>query len=1161
MSADILRKAAVEALEPRWLLTVTFAQITPPASAVAGSLATVSVDASSDTNSITGETVNWGDGSAPDTLTANAASDSHSYALAGTYWISMTAFDADPSSLDATPVSLVVTPAPIQLSAPDLALDVQQHYTGSLGTIGGVDPSPASYSGSLQFHTSFEGGTDYTRAVSFTADGLGNALIDISNLDGFAAGSYPATLGITEAVNGQSISASAAFTINVEPPALSAQGAGTIVATLDQAWSGDVATFTAQSHGSPSAADFSATTDFGDATAASSDTITATGGGTFDVSATHTFAKAGSLSLATTVAHPLSGATVNAATSAQVDLVPFSVSTSSVSFTEGQSFGTSFATLADQSGPGSATHAGDYSATLSINGQTHAVTLATDADQTDLDASLAALSTLPAGSYQATLNVTESNNGVSNSTSTTVNVTIADVALTSPQGQTIAATVGTSWSGPIATFVDPDPNAQASYFTAQVNYGDGSGTSTATTIAVDPNVVGGWIVSASHTFILGGSLSATVTITDAADGTNDNAITAISTATVAVPAPASLYANGISTGEIDLSWTLLSNDVASVEIDRSADGQTWSALATLPGAPTSYADTSAVAATPYWYRAIASEGPSYTGAAQSPPSTPAEAIAPPPTPTATALDGNSVQLQWTGDAPASVSFNVQRTSNIDTGTTTFTNVSTGYTDTTALDGVPYTYALVATTGSVSSNPSAATTVTTPLAPPTGFSATPISTGEIDLTWSLTSSQQDIVTVERSTDNQTFTDLATVSPGTTTFNDTTATAGTHYWYQLIASEQYTGASPSSVSAAAASDEWSLPDAPAGLTAAASLYNGVELSWDATAGAANYTIERSDDGGVTFNPVGTVNGSTTTFGDMGVLPAASYSYRVEALTATGGQSAASTVATVSTPTGCVSGLAATAVSDGEIDLAWSTGSVTSGLQLLQSTDGSTFTAVQTFTSPTTSYAVTGLTQDTHYWFQLVDSATVGWTVNTDTWTLPPAPTSLSAAATSDGGVDLNWAMDDEPSAAFVVQRAVAGTGDYASVGTATVDRFHDATADPSLDYDYIILAIGNNQQHSNPSNVASITAGSTPSTTPATPPPPPGGTTTLYVDNSSTTSSGTPNGTSGHPYVKITDAVKYLVPGDTVDIAPGIYRETVTPPSGTTGATDYLSAVAG
>ncbi len=605
---------------------------------------------------------------------------------------------------------------------------------------------------------------------------------------------------------------------------------------------------------------------------------------------------------------------------------------------------------------------------------------------------------------------------------------------------------------------DPDPNAQASYFTAQVNYGDGSGTSTATTIAVDPNVVGGWIVSASHTFILGGSLSATVTITDAADGTNDNAITAASSATVAVPAPASLYANGISTGEIDLSWTLVSNDVANVEIDRSADGQTWSALATLSAAPTSYADTSAVAATPYWYRAIASEGPSYTGAAQSPPSTPAEAIAPPATPTATALDGNSVQLQWTSDPSASVGFNLQRTSNIDTGTTTFTNVSTGYTDITALDGVPYTYALVATAGSVSSNPSAATTVTTPLAPPTGFSATPISTGEIDLTWSLTSSQQDIVTVERSTDNQTFTDLATVNPGTMMFNDTSIPAAqSHYWYQLISAEQYFGASPNLVSAVSApSDTWSLPVAPSGLTASfttANAINEVDLSWTNTSqNASQFSVQRTDSSGNT-TVVGTVNAPVTTFADLTAAGGQTYQYSVAVVTTDAGTSGPSSAVTVTTPALSVDSLGSTVVSSTEIDLAWnvSLGDAT-GINVYASTDGQSYSLLtQTPLPPdATSYQATGLTPDTANYYEViaVGSATLAnpsFSQTGPVTTLPDTPV-LSASGTT---VQLSWTGDFNASTTSFNIYRTDSSGHQEFIDNSLTNSYVDTSASRQLE----------------------------------------------------------------------------------------------------------------
>ena len=381
MPPDALRRAAVEALEPRRLLTIVSVDLTLPTSAiVAGSAMKASLNAASDSGPVSEIDMNWGDNSAIDVLAGDATSASHTFTMAGSYTIVATAKDADPSSLIAS-ASLVVSPAAIQLNALNLSLGAGESYTGAIATIANADPSPASYVGVL-----YVDGSTYSTTIS--PDSSGNNLISVDGLGTFSIGSHAAQLTVSESINGQSVNASAAFTIDCQAPVLSAQGAGTITATLDQAWTGPVASFTAQSHGSLSTSDFTAITDFGDGTATSNDTITSTAANAFDVSASHVFALAGPLSLATIVNHPLSGASVTAATTAQVDLVPFSVGTSTLGFTEGQSFPASFATVTDAIGAGAASHAGDYSASLFINGQSDPVTLSADANQSDLDASL-----------------------------------------------------------------------------------------------------------------------------------------------------------------------------------------------------------------------------------------------------------------------------------------------------------------------------------------------------------------------------------------------------------------------------------------------------------------------------------------------------------------------------------------------------------------------------------------------------------------------------------------------------------------------------------------------------------------------------------------------------------------------------------------------------
>ncbi len=570
MPPDALRRAAVEALEPRRLLTIVSVDLTLPTSvAVAGSAMTLSVNAASDSGPVSEIDMNWGDNSAIEVLAGDATSASHTFTMAGSYTIVATAKDADPSSLAAS-ASLVVSPAAIQLNALNLSLGAGESYSGSIATIANADPSPASYVGVLYVDGS-------TYSTSIAPDNAGNDVISVDGLGTFSVGSHDAQLSVTESINGQSVNASAAFTIDCQAPVLSAQGAGTITATLDQAWNGSVASFTAQSHGTLGTSDFTAITDFGDGTTASSDTITSTAANAFDVSAGHTFAQAGSLSLATTVSHPLSGATVTAATAAQVDLVPFSVGTSAISFTEGQPFPASFATVSDAIGAGAASHAGDYSASLFINGQSDPVTLTADANQSDLDASLTNVTVLPAGEYTADLYVIEANNGISNPTYTTVNVNVADAQIGSARGRSITALVDMPWTGVLASFVDPYLNAQASSYNVSVDYHDGSSSTTTPTVSPDPNVPSGWLISDTHTFAADGTFTPTITINDTLYG-GDAGITAITASASAVVSwPAfSLAASQPSIQAGDLSGQTLAT------ISDPANGQgDWSASLTI----------------------------------------------------------------------------------------------------------------------------------------------------------------------------------------------------------------------------------------------------------------------------------------------------------------------------------------------------------------------------------------------------------------------------------------------------------------------------------------------------------------------------------------------------------------------------------------------------
>lgn len=93
-------------------------------------------------------------------------------------------------------------------------------------------------------------------------------------------------------------------------------------------------------------------------------------------------------------------------------------------------------------------------------------------------------------------------------------------------GTSFITTEGASFSGTVAHFTDPDPNAMASEYMAAIDWGDAS--SSAGTISGPTG--GPFAVTATHTYHQEGSYTVTVTITDT--DTPGNTATVTSTATV-----------------------------------------------------------------------------------------------------------------------------------------------------------------------------------------------------------------------------------------------------------------------------------------------------------------------------------------------------------------------------------------------------------------------------------------------------------------------------------------------------------------------------------------------------------------------------------------------------------------------------------------------------
>jgi fibronectin type 3 domain-containing protein len=273
--------------------------------------------------------------------------------------------------------------------------------------------------------------------------------------------------------------------------------------------------------------------------------------------------------------------------------------------------------------------------------------------------------------------------------------------------------------------------------------------------------------------------------------------------------------------------------------------------------------------------------------------------------------------------------------------------------------------------------------TQPPTAPSNLTASAISGSQINLSW--TASTDNIAVtgyvVERcqGTGCTTFSQIAT--PTTTTFSDSTLTAGVSYSYRVRATDAASNLSPYSnvATTTTPAPDTQPPTAPANLTATAASGTQINLSWTASTdntGVTSYRVERCQGTGCTsFVQIAT--STTTAFSDSGLTAGTSYSYQVRATDAAGNLSPYSNVATATTtapdtqPPTAPTNLTATATGAGQINLSWTASTDNTGVtgyrvERCQGVGCTTFTQVATPT--TTTFSDSGLAANASYTYQV-------------------------------------------------------------------------------------------------------------------------------------------------------------------------------------------------
>ena len=197
--------------------------------------------------------------------------------------------------------------------------------------------------------------------------------------------------------------------------------------------------------------------------------------------------------------------------------------------------------------------------------------------------------------------------------------------------------------------------------------------------------------------------------------------------------------------------------------------------------------------------------------------------------------------------------------------------------------------------------------------------------------------------------------------------------------------------------------------------------IDLRWEApnnTGGVAitGYQLQVSEDG-TTFTDLHRTNGTTLSYEHRGLSGGATRHYQVAAINSVGSGTYASPVSATTYDRPAIPvALAATPVSDTQINLRWeaptNTGGATiTGYQLQFSTNGTVFNNLSRTPGSTTTYQHTGLTRGTTYYYQVsainsVDQGAYSSSVSTTTHDLPGVPRGLTATPVDDTQINLSW-----------------------------------------------------------------------------------------------------------------------------------------------------------
>lgn len=246
-----------------------------------------------------------------------------------------------------------------------------------------------------------------------------------------------------------------------------------------------------------------------------------------------------------------------------------------------------------------------------------------------------------------------------------------------------------------------------------------------------------------------------------------------------------------NSNNLTITWTDNSSDESSFRVERSNDGSTgWSEVGSVSAGIQTYTDTTVGSRdTRRWYRIRAKRDSDtrYSGYSST-----ANAYTAPADPSAftVTLIAGVPRLAWTDNSSTETIFSIERKPRGGDYAVVATDTTTPYDEVDSLTAdLQYTYRIRAfrSGDSIYSGYAAAASITTAPTPHTNLQVFPKSdvTGNVSvqLVWDKNARYDSGTKVERSTDDISYSTVATTAKGATTYEDTGLAVSTTYYYRV------------------------------------------------------------------------------------------------------------------------------------------------------------------------------------------------------------------------------------------------------------------------------------------------------------------------------------------------------------------------------------------